>query len=76
MVMDVFPVCVGGDNKSIFSLGKAHCQFIANLVGFFGGDLTRFERLTNLVGNHITFLSASSDKFVLPFGQHKFLIDR
>ena len=22
--MDVFPVCVGGDNKSIFSLGKAH----------------------------------------------------
>ena len=74
--MNVFPVRVGCNDKRILAFGETHCQLITHLVGFFGGDLAGFERLPDLIGNHVTFLSASSDKFVLPFGQHKFLIDR
>ena len=74
MVVDVFPVRVGGNDKRIFALGEAHCQFVAHLVGFLGGDLTGLERLPNLIGDHIIFLSASCGKFVLPLGQHKFFV--
>ena len=74
--MNVFPVCVGGNNKRILALGKPHGKFIAHLVGFFGGDLTGLERLPNLIGDHITFLPTSSGKFILPLGQHKFFVHR
>ena len=74
MVMDVVTVYVGGNDKSVFALGKPHGKFIAHLVGFFGGDLAGFERLPDLIGNHIIFLSASCGKFVLPLGQHKFFV--
>ena len=70
----MFPVRVGGNDKRIFALGEAHCQFVAHLVGFLGGDLTGLERLPNLIGDHIIFLSAACRKFVLPLGQHKFLV--
>ena len=72
MIMNVFPVCVGGNNKRILALGKPHGKFIAHLVGFFGGDLTGLERLPNLIGDHITFLPTSSGKFILPLGQHTY----
>ena len=62
--------------EHILAFGETHCQLITHLVGFFGGDLTGFERLPDLIGNHVTFLSAPSDKFILPFGQHKFFIHR
>ena len=62
------------EHKRILAFGETHCQFVAHLVGFFGGDLTGFERLPDLIGNHIAFLPAPSDKFILPFGQHKFFI--
>ena len=75
MVMDVVTVCVGGNDKSVFALGKPHGKFIAHLVGFLGGDLTGFERLSNLVGDDVTFLSAPGSKFILPLGKHKFFID-
>ena len=71
MIVDVFPVCVGGNDKSVFALGKPHCKFIAHLVGFLGGNLTGLERLSNLIGDHIIFLYAPSDKFILPLGKHK-----
>ena len=74
MIVDVFPVRVGGNNKRIFALGEAHRQFVAHLVGFLCGDLTGAERLPNLIGDHIIFLSAPCGKFVLPFGQHKFFV--
>ena len=74
MIVDVFPVRVGGNDKRIFALGEAHCQFVAHLVGFLGGDLTGAKRLPYLIGDHIIFLSAPCGKFVLPFGQHKFFV--
>ena len=74
MVVDVFPVRVGGNNKSVFALGEAHCQFVAHLVGLLCGDLTGAKRLPYLIGDHIIFLSASCGKFVLPLGQHKFFV--
>ena len=76
MVVDVFPVRVGGNDKRIFALGKPHCQLIAHLVGFLCGDFTGLKRLPYLIGDHIIFLSAPGGKFVLPFGQHKFFIHR
>ena len=74
MVVDVFPVRVSGNDKCIFALGEAHRQFIAHLVGFLCGDFTGLERLPDLIGDHIIFLSASCGKFVLPLGQHKFFV--
>ena len=76
MIMNVFPVRVGCNDKRILAFGETHCQLITHLVGFFGGDLAGFERLPDLIGNHVTFLSAPSDKFILPFGQHEFFIHR
>ena len=75
MVMDVVTVCVGGNDKSVFALGKPHGKFIAHLIGFLGGDLTGFERLSNLIGDDVAFLSAPGSKFILPLGKHKFFID-
>ena len=66
----MFLVRVGGNDKRIFALGEAHGQFIAHLVGFLGGNLAGLERLPNLIGDHIIFLPASCDKFVLSLGQH------
>jgi hypothetical protein len=74
MIMNVFPVRVCGNDKRILAFGETHCQFVAHLVGFLGGDLSGLERLTNLIGDHIIFLSAPSDKFVLPLGKHKFFV--
>ena len=76
MVVDVCPVGVGSNDKSVFTLQKSLGKLITDLVGFLGGDLSGLERLTNLIGDHVTFLSAPSDKFILPFGQHKFFIHR
>ena len=76
MIVDVLPVGVGCDNKSVLAFGETHRQFIAYLVGLFGGDLTGPERVPNLVGNYIIFLSAPGYKLILPFGQHKFCVHR
>lgn len=70
----MFSVRVGGNDKRIFALGEAHCQFVAHLVGLLCGDLTGAKRLPYLIGNHIIFLSAPGVKFVLPLGQHKFFV--
>lgn len=72
--MNVFPVRVGCNDKRILAFGETHCQLITHLVGFLGSDLSGLERLPNLIGDHVTFLSAPSDKFILPFGQHKFFV--
>ena len=58
VVVNVLPVRVRCHHKGVLALGKAHGQFVAHLVGFLGGDLSGLERLTNLIGDHITFLAA------------------
>ena len=70
----MFPVRMSCNNKRIFAFDEAHSQFVAHLVGFLCGDLTGFERLPNLIGDHIIFLSAPCGKFVLPLGQHEFFV--
>ena len=74
MIVNVFPVRVGGNDKRILAFGETHCQLIAHLVSFLCGDLSGLERLTNLIGDHIIFLSAPSHQFILAFGEHKFFI--
>ena len=74
MVVDVLPVSVRCHYKGVLALGKAHRQLITYFVGFFSGDFSGFEGLPNLICNHVIFLSAPCNKFVLPLGQHKFFI--
>ena len=74
MIMNVFPVRVGCNDKRILAFGETHCQLITHLVGFLGSDLSGLERLPNLIGDHIAFLPATGGKFVLAFGEHKFFI--
>ena len=74
VVVNVLPVRVRCHHKGVLALGKAHGQFIAHLVGFLGGDFSGLERLTNLIGDHITFLAAPGNLLVQPFRQQKFLV--
>ncbi len=76
VIMNVFSVGMGRNDKGILAFCKPHGKLITDLVGFFGGDLSGFERLPNLVGDHITFLPAPGHQFILAFGEHKFFIDR
>ena len=72
--MNVFPVGVGRNDKSVLAFREPHGKLITDLVGFLGGDLSGFERLPNLIGDHITFLPAPGHQFILAFGEHKFFI--
>ena len=74
MVMDVVTVRVRCHHKGVFAFGETHCQFVAHLVSLLCGDLSGFEGLSNLIGNHVIFLSAPSHQFILAFGEHKFFI--
>ena len=76
MIMDVGTVCVSCYQKSVFSFGEAHSQLVANPIGFLRCDFTRFERLTNLVSNHIILLPSAGDMEILPLSQKKFLVCR
>ena len=76
VIVNVFSVDMGRNNKSILALCKPHGKLITDLVGFLGSDLSGLERLTNLVGNHIIFLPAPGHQFILAFGEHEFFIDR
>ena len=74
VIMNVFPVGMGRNDKGILALGKPHGKLITDLIGFLGGDLSGLERLTNLIGDHIAFLPAPGHQFILAFGEHKFFI--
>ena len=76
VIVNVFSVGMGRNDKSILALGKPHGKFITDLVGFLGGDLSGLERLPNLIGNHIIFLPAPGHQFILAFGEHKFFVHR
>ena len=58
----------------ILAFCKPHGQFIAHLISFLCGNLTGLEGLSNLISNHIIFLSAPSHQFILAFGEHKFFV--
>ena len=61
-------VGVGTDDKGMVALGEALGKFIAELVGFLRCDLTRLERLANLIRNHIAGLLPAGELAGLTLG--------
>ena len=65
---------MGCYDKSMTSLCKTHCQFIADLICFLWGDFSRFERLSDLIGDHILLLLSPGDMKILSFCKKEFFI--
>ena len=75
VVMDVRLVHMGTDNKSVIALGEPHCQFAAQAVGLFRGDLARDKGLSYLIGQHIIGSALPAGFGGVPlFGKKKFSI--
>ncbi len=73
--MDVGFVNVGTDDKSVFSLGEAGGQLIAQAVCLLWSNLTWNKGLTYCVGDHIIGPAPSAGPgYVLPFGEKKFSV--
>ena len=70
------PICVGGNDKSVFALQKPLGKLVADAVGFLRRNFSRLERLPHLIGDNITFLASSGGLLVQPFRQQKFLVYR
>ena len=54
--MNVRLVCMSCNDKGMFPLRETHSELLANLICFLRSDLTWFEGLPDLVGDHIAFL--------------------
>ena len=65
MVMNMGFVNVGTDNKGMIAFCESPCQFAAKTIGVLWGDLTRTERLTEMIGNHIIFATDSTGLFYI-----------
>lgn len=74
VVVDVRPVGVGGNDKSVLALQKTFGKLVADAVGFFRRNLTRLEGLPHLISDNIAFLPAPSHQLILAFGEHKFFV--
>ena len=74
MIVDMLPVGMGGDDKSVFAFQKSGGQFVANLICFRCCDFTGPEGLPYLIGNHIAFLAAPGGLLVQLLCEHKLLI--
>ena len=74
VVVDVRPVGMGSNDKSVLALQKTLGKLVADAVGFLRRDLPRLERLPHLIGDHIAFLAAPGGLLVQPFRQQKFLV--
>ena len=61
-------VGVGTDDKGMVALREAPGKFIAEPVGFLRSDLTRLERLANLIRDHIAGLLPAGELPVLALG--------
>jgi len=58
---------MGGDDKLILALGKAHGQLIADLLCLLRGDLSRLEGLPDLIEHDVTFLLFTASNVGLVF---------
>ena len=72
--MNVRLVCMSCNDKGILPLRETHSELLANLICFLRSDLTWFEGLPDLVGDHIAFLLPADRLLVLPFGEHEVFI--
>ena len=68
------PICVGGNDKSVFALQKPLGKLVADAVGFLRRNFSRLEGLPHLIGDDIAFLAASGGLLVQPFRQQKFFV--
>lgn len=71
MIMDMRFIRMGGNDKSVLSFGEPHGKFIADFVGQLRRDLSGFEGLTNLIGDHIALLGPAGKLPVLPLGEQE-----
>ena len=74
MVVDVFPVGMSGNDKSVFTFQKSGGQLITNAVCIFCRDFAGSEGLPDLIGNHIAFLAAPGGLLVQLFREHELII--
>ena len=72
--MDMRPVRMGGNDKSVIAFGKTHGSFIADLICFLRCDLPRLKGLADLVGNDVTFRFSSGCPEIFLLRQHEFFI--
>ena len=56
MGMDVCLIDVGADDKSMITFGQGHGQLVAELVCFLRGNLSRLERLAQMVGDYAVLI--------------------
>ena len=68
------PVRMGCHDKCMASFCKLLCQFITDLICFLRRDFSRFERLSDLIGNHILLLLSPGDMKILAFCKKEFFI--
>ena len=74
MVVDVFPVGMSGNDKSVFTFQEAGGQLITNPVLILCCDFAGSEGLPYLIGNHIAFLVAPGSLLVHLFREHELII--
>ena len=74
VVVDVCPVGVCCNDKSVLALQKTLCKLVADAVSFLRRNFSRLERLPHLIGDHFAFLAASGGLLVQPFRQQKFFV--
>ena len=75
MVMNMGFVNVGADNKGMIVFCESPCKFAPKTIGFFRGDLTGTERLTEMIGNYIIFATDSAGLiYILLLRQKKLCI--
>lgn len=74
MVVDVFPVGMSGNDKSVFTFQEAGGQLITNAVCILCCDFAGSEGLPYLIGYHIAFLAAPGSLLVQFFREHELLI--
>ena len=72
MIVYVVAVDVCADNKRVSAIQKSLCKFISDFVRFFRCDLTRFERLSELVCDYVILLFPSGFLKIDLFTERKF----
>lgn len=71
VIVNVCPIDVRRDYESVVPFGPAHCGFVADLIGLFRCDFAGFERLANLISQHISFELESVLVQIFSFRQKK-----
>lgn len=65
MIMHMGSIRVRYHDKSILSFGKPKGQFMPQPVCFLRRDLSRFEGLADLIGDHLMLLPPTGDLLIL-----------